>query len=77
MRVRPGDELARQDEPLLREVEVEDPVARRRVVRLLEAVHPGELAADRGLARVVLPAGEDEVVVRDGGLAGIDRRGRR
>ncbi len=53
---------------------MEDAVAGRRVVRLLHAVHARELAADRGLSRVVLAAREDEVVVGDGGLARIDRR---
>src|SRR5690606_34671972 len=42
VRVGAGDELARHDEALLREVEVEDAVAWRRVVRLLDAVMRGE-----------------------------------
>ena len=73
VRVRAGNELARHHEALLGEVEVEDAVAGVRVVRLLQPVEAGELAADRGLAVVVLPAGEDEVIVGDRGLARINR----
>jgi hypothetical protein len=54
VRVGAGDELPRHDEPLLGEVEVEDAVARRRVVRLLDPVQPRELAADRRLLVVGL-----------------------
>ena len=69
VRVGARDELARHHEALLGKVEVEDAVARSRVVRLLHPVEARELAADRGLAVVVLAAREDEVVVGDGGLA--------
>src|SRR5205823_3570246 len=48
VRVRAGDERARRDETLLREIEVEDAVARRRVVRPAHAVEVRELLADRG-----------------------------
>src|SRR5262249_15111138 len=46
---------------------------RRRVVRLLDAVTPGERAADRRLLVVVVPPGEDEVIVGDRRLAREDR----
>ena len=52
---------------------MEDAVARRRVVRLLDAVQPRELAADRRLLVVGVAAGEDEVIVGDRRLARIDR----
>ena len=73
MRVRARDELARQHEALLGKVEVEDAVAGIGVVGLLQSVNAGELAADRGLAVVILAAREHEVVVGDRGLAGMDR----
>src|SRR4029450_4759209 len=68
VRVGARDELPRKDEALLREVEVKDPVAGRRVVRLLDPVALGELATDRGLVLVGLLAGEDEGIVREGRL---------
>ena len=77
VRIGSGNELAGQHEPLFGKVEVEDAVARRRVVRLLDAVQARELAADRGLPVVDLLAGEDEVVVGDRGLPRIDRLRRR
>ena len=77
MRVRARDELPRQDEALLREVEVENAVARRRVVRLLDSVPPRELPADRRLLLVGLLAGEDEMVVGDRRLPRKDRRASR
>ena len=73
VRVGAGDELAGHHERLLRKVEVEDAVARRRVVRLLDAVEPRELPADRRLLVVVVFAGEDEVIVGDRRLARQDR----
>ena len=48
---------------------MEDAVAGRRVVRLLDAVDAGELAADRGLLVVGVDAGEHEVIVGDRRLA--------
>src|SRR6202040_2331681 len=60
VRVRSRDELAGQHQALLGEVEVEDAVPGCRVVRLLEAVGPRELAADLGLTRDVLPTREHE-----------------
>ena len=65
MRVGAGDHHAGHHETLLGEVEVEDAVAGRGVVRLLDAVERGERAADRGLLVVGLDAGEDEMIVRD------------
>ena len=59
-------------QPLLGKVEVEDAVAGRRVVRLLDAVQPRELAADARLLVVGVDAGEDEVIVGDRRLARID-----
>ena len=56
---------------------MKDAVARRRVVRLLDVVQARELAADAGLLVVGVEAGEDEVIVGDGGLPRIDRRCRR
>src|SRR2546427_944047 len=73
VRVRAGDERARRDETLLREIEVEDAVARRRVVRPAHPVEVRELLADRGLLVGVLLLVEHEVVVRDRGLSRIDR----
>ena len=52
---------------------MKDAVAGRCVERLLETLPPRELAADLRLAVVDRFAGEDEMVVRDGGLARIDR----
>ena len=54
VRVGAGNELPRQHETLLGKVEVEDAVARRRVVRLLDAVLLGKLPPDRRLLVVVL-----------------------
>ena len=51
---------------------MEDAVARRRVIRLPDPVQPRELTPDPGLLVVVGPAGEDEVIVGDRRLAGID-----
>ena len=73
MRVGARDERAGDDEALLGEVEVEDAVTGRRVVRTLDAVHLGERASDPGLLVVRLTAVEHEVVVRDRGLAREDR----
>ena len=73
VRIGAGHELAGQDQPLFGKVEVEDAVARRRVIRPLEAVQAGERAADGGLLVVGLDAGEDEVIVGDGCLAREDR----
>ena len=73
MRVGAGDELPGHHQALLGKIEVKDAVARRRVVRLLDAVQARELAADRRLLVVVVLAGEDEVIVGDRGLARIDR----
>jgi len=73
VRIGARDELSGDNEPLLGKVEVKDAVARRGVVRLLDAVQLGEAGADRGLLVVVGPSGEDEVIVRDGRLARIDR----
>jgi hypothetical protein len=73
VRVGAGHELPRQDQSLLGEVEVEDPVARRRVPGLADLVLGGEGAADRGLVIVLDLPREDEVVVGDRGLARVDR----
>ena len=74
MRVGAGNELPRHHQPLLGKVEVEDAVARRRVVRLLDAV---QRARTRGRSPVCLSssslAGEDEVIVGDRRLPRIDR----
>ena len=69
MRVSAGDERAREDELLLGEVEVEDPVARRRVVRRRYPVPLRELTPDAGLLVVGLAMVEDEMVVGDRDLA--------
>ena len=61
------------DEPLLGKIEMKDAVARRRVVRLLDAVQPGEVAADRRLLVVVSLAREDEMIVGDRRLPREDR----
>ena len=73
MRVRAGDELSRQHQPLLGKIEVKDAVARRRVIRLLDPVELGELPPDRRLLVVVFLAGEDKMIVGDRGLSWIDR----
>ena len=73
VRVGAGNELARHHQPLLGKVEMEDAVAGRRVVRLLDAVMRRELAADRRLLLVVVLAGEDEVIVGDRRLPRVDR----
>ena len=73
MRVGARDERSGEDELLLGEIEVEDTVARRRVVGPSDAVSLRELAADPGLLVVGLAMIEDEVVVRDGDLARADR----
>src|SRR6266536_3878497 len=67
--VRAGYEPSRQHQALLRKVEVEDPVARRRVVRLLDPVPPRELTADRRLSLIGFLARKHEVVVCDRRLA--------
>ena len=77
MRVGARNELPRHHQALLGKVEVEDAVAGRGVVRLLDAVHARELAADAGLLVVGVAAGEDEVVVGDRRLPRIDRARRR
>ena len=46
-----------------REVEVEDPVARRRIVRRHETVLRGERTSDAGLTLIVLAPREDEMIV--------------
>ena len=57
MRVGAGDELAGHHQPLLGKVEVEDAVARRGVVRLLQMpCSARELAADAGLLVVGVDA---------------------
>src|SRR5437867_1027326 len=66
-------ERAGEHELLLGKVEVEDSIARRRVMRPLDAVPLRELAANTGLLVVGLPMVEDEVVVRDRDLARPDR----
>ena len=77
MRIGARDELAGHHQPLLGEIEMKDAVARRRVVRLLEAVNAGELAADRRLLVVRLDPREHEVIVGDRGLARVDACRRR
>ena len=72
VRVGARDELTRQDETLLREVEVEDPVARRGVVGLFDRVQRAK-SRPRRSALVRLFAREDEVVVGDRRLARKDR----
>ena len=72
VRVGAGNELARQHEALLGKIKVENAVAGSRVVRLLDLVEIRELLPDRRLLVVVLLAGEDEVIVGDGGLSRID-----
>src|SRR5687768_18136320 len=52
---------------------MEDAVARRGVVRLLDAMELGKLPPYRGLLVVVFFSGEDEVIVGDGGLPRKDR----
>src|SRR5207245_10356156 len=69
VRVGAGDERAGENELLLGEVEVEDPVARRRVVRRRYPVPLRELTPDAGLLVVGLAMVEDEMVVGDSGLA--------
>ena len=69
VRVGAGNELARQHQPLLGKIEMKDAVARRRVIRLLDAVEFRELPSDGRLLVVVFLAGEDEVIVGDRGLA--------
>ncbi len=69
VRIGARNELAGQHQALLRKIEVEDAVARRRVVRLLEAVRRRERRANRRLLVVLGLAGEDEVVVGDRRLA--------
>src|SRR5205814_5566661 len=66
-------ERSGKDELLLGEIEVEDPVAWRRVVRLPNAVALRELAADAGLLVIGVAMVEDKVVVRDRDLARPDR----
>jgi hypothetical protein len=73
MRVGAWNELAGQHEALLREIEVKNAVARRRVIRRFEPVQARELAADRRLPVVVAPAREDEVIVGDRRLPRKDR----
>ena len=52
---------------------MENAVARRRVIRLLDAVQPREFAADGGLLVVIPLAREDEVIVGDRRLPRKDR----
>src|SRR5207245_4956301 len=73
VRVVARNELTRHDERMLGKIEVKNPVARRRVERLLDAVQLCKRAADRRLLLVVFLAREDEVIVGDRGLARIDR----
>ena len=63
MRVGAGDELPGEYESLLGKIEMEDPVSRRRVVRLLDAMEFSELSTDRRLPVVGLPAGKNKMVV--------------
>ena len=77
VRVGTGNELPGHHQPLLGKIEMEDAVAGRGVVRLLDAVQPRELAADGRLLVVGVDAGEHEVIVGDRRLARIDRAGRR
>ena len=65
MRVGAGDQRTRHDKPLLREIEMEDPIARRRVIGTLDPVALRELPPDLGLLVVGLTAVEHEVVVGD------------
>ena len=69
MRVGAGNELPRQDETLLRKIEMENAVAGRCVVGLFNAVEGRELPTDRRLLVVVFFAGEDKVIVGDRGLS--------
>ena len=73
VRVRARNELPGQHEALLRKVEVEDAVARGRVVRPLDVMLRRELASDAGLLVVVRFPREDEVIVCDRRLPRIDR----
>src|SRR4030095_6470017 len=73
VRISARNELSWKHEPLFREIEVEDAVTRRCVVRRLQALLVCECAADARLLLVILPAGEDEVVVGDRGLPGVHR----
>src|SRR5439155_9633361 len=73
VRIGAGDELSRHDESLLREIEMEDAVARCCVIRLLEALRFRERAADARLPLVVFAAGENEMMVGDRGLPWRDR----
>ena len=73
VRVGAGNELSRHHQSLLGKVEVEDAVARRRVVRRRQLLRARKRAPDRGLPVVVFAAGEDEVIVGDGRLARVDR----
>ena len=70
--VGPRNHRARHYESLLGEVEVEDPVAGSREPGRAKLLGSGEIPADRGLPVVGLAPREDEVVVRDGGLARIN-----
>src|SRR4029077_7833433 len=56
VRIRPGNERARHHQPLLREVEMKDADARRRVIRLDDAVAARELGPDRRLLVVGISA---------------------
>jgi hypothetical protein len=73
VRIRAGNELPRHHETLLGKVEVENAVARRRVIRLHQPVYTREFPADARLLVVVGLAREDEVIVGDCSLARIDR----
>ncbi len=72
MRVRTRDERARYDQALLGKIEMEDPIARRRVIRLADTVQRREIAPDRRLLVVRVPPGKHEVIVCDRSLPGKD-----
>ena len=65
VRIGAGHELAGIDQSLFGKIEVKDAVARRRVIRRLDAVTLGELPADRRLMLVGITSGEHEVIVGD------------
>ena len=73
VRIGPGDERAGDDQPLLGEIKVEDPIARRRVVGLVNLVQRRKIPPDPGLLVVGVSSRKHEVVVCDGGLPRIDR----
>ena len=73
MRIRPRDERTRDDQPLLGEIEVKDPIARRGVIRLVDLVQRGKVPPDPGLLVVGVSPRKHEMIVRDSSLPRIDR----